>query len=199
MNARRRDRRLRLARVVLAVVGLGVTAVAALLLLLASGVVDRVGDLVAGERLIRPAWDRAITDDRPVWTAVGIGAGLLLVVAGLAWLRAQLPRPRRQDPLEADGWGGVPGTTSVSGAALAAALEAELESSPSIRRARAELRGDRAELSLRLDVVDDAPAPPALLSEEVVPALERFRAVTGAPEPTLSVDLRPVERADRVS
>lgn len=186
---------------------LGILGLALLLFGLASvaigtGVAARLltsGGLNSGDHLLG-AWVRDVFANTAAVIGVGVLAGIV-VVLGLAWLLAQIPRTNAATPLrfhdEADG------LTTCSPAVLTDALCADVRTLPGVSDADAVLRGtaDRPELTLRLNA-DERTDIPALLHQVQDGPAANLRTALGVPLSLLAVqvDISPAPRtADRVS
>jgi hypothetical protein len=143
----------RVNRVLLTLLGLICLAGGVIILLLSVRV---FGDSPADQPILRPD-TRAFADRNAgwFWAAVGIGAGLLALLA-LRWLIAQA-RTQRVAALNLEPNRGI-GHTRVSSGALGEAVEDEVERIRGVSRASARMLGKPAQPLLRLDVklADDA-------------------------------------------
>ena len=132
------------------------------------------------------------------WPVVGVAGLALALFAGL-WLRAQFRLPRQAST---DLTVHRPsGTTNISGAGLADALEADVAASVErVRKASARVVGDSedADIDLRVDVADDADlsAVRRQIESDVLP---RFARAAGLARTTVYLDLRLEPGARRVA
>lgn len=198
---RRRNRQLRHQRVALVVLGLVLLAVGTAMLVLAEGLVDRLTDwAVADQAVLNEELVGTVRDNPRVGSAAALGAGALLVVIGVLWLRSQVPPQRRHgDVVVDDDTGETAGRNVVDGGALAAALEGDLERHPDVLSATAEMQPGRDLVRLRLVTADRA-GTEELCSHVIRPAVDRLALVAELPRsPQLEVDLRPEEGARHVA
>jgi hypothetical protein len=169
-------------------------ALATVAALLAGKVIDRIGDpLDAHTALLNPSGRRLLNEHQLAFQLGAVLVALLFIAVGVAWLRQQIPAPRRQGDVPLDiGDGGVDGRNTIAGDALARALEADLERSASVARARAELRAGSEFVRIRLDVDEEASVD-EILTRVVDPAIARVVTVAElATAPRVLADIRPV-------
>ena len=191
---RLRNRQLRASRGVLAVTGLILAGIAVLGLLLSTNIVDGYGSwFEADAPVLNPSARQSLDANVLLAQGVAAAAGLLLIAIGVVWLRAQIPPIRHQEDNRFDNPDtDVVGTNTITGSALAHALETDLQRSDVIDRARAEFRTDDNLLRLRLDI-DDTASIDEILDTVVDPAVDRITIVAElGTKPTLQIDLRPL-------
>jgi hypothetical protein len=194
-----RNRQLAISRTFLIVVGAVLVAGAVIAGLLATELVDRLGNaLDADTALLNADGLRLLYVHRLAFQFLALGVGLLLIVAGIAWLRNQLPPHRRQEDHSVETQlADVAGRNTVAGGALAHALENDLARTPQVERARAEFRGEEGIVRLRLDI-DDHSSAEEIVGSIVEPAIDRVATVAELPgRPNVEIDLRPVSSSVR--
>lgn len=192
---RLRNRQLRWSRVLLTGTGLVLVALAVVGLLLATDAVRSLGGgrVRSGGPLLTDtglAWIDA--HQRAVRIAT-FATGVVLLVLGQMLLRLQVPPIRRQHdqrlPNLVDDT--APGANRIRGRALADALESDLERSPLVRRARAEIHPDHDLVRLRLDVHERATTD-QLSADVIGPAVARLSRVAQLdPGVTVRADISP--------
>lgn len=190
-------RQVRRDRVILGGLGVLVAAVAIVLTLLHTGALDRLGDLRSEGRVLGPELRAHFERNELTWQLIVFGVGLALVALGVWWLRGQIPPlPEHQD-VELEVPSEVPGETTVSGRALARALEDDLRRNDGVADARAQVRAADGRLRLGLDVPTDVDLDHVL--DEVVPAaVDRFAMVSDLPSPPeVEIELRLVAPVGR--
>lgn len=191
---RLRNRQLRASRGALAMTGLLLASSAVLGLLLSTNVIDSYGSWLDSDTPVLNRNARQFLNAHELWTrGVVVATGLLLIVIGTMWLRAQIPPIRHQENNHFENSDtDLAGSNTVTGRALARALETDLERSDLIDRARAEFRTDDNLLRLRLDI-DDTASIDEILDTVVNPAVDRITIVAElGTQPTLQIDLRPL-------
>jgi hypothetical protein len=197
-----RNRQLAISRTFLIVVGAVLLAGAVIAGLLATEIVDRLGNaLDAQTALLNADGLRLLYVHRLAFQFLALGIGVVLIVVGLVWLKNQIPPHRRQEDHSVETQvSDVAGRNTVAGGALAHALENDLARSPQVERARAELRGEEGIVRLRLDI-DDGSSADEVLGAVVEPAIDRVATVAELPtRPDVQIDLRPVRSSvSRVS
>jgi hypothetical protein len=179
-------------RAALTVVGVAALVVATLMLLVATGTIDRLGRFVDGDRpLLGPRLDRSLTDHQTWWQLGTVGVGVVLVALGLWWLRHQLPARRElHDTTFTDLGDGTPGDTTINGRALANGLEADLRRHADVIDARAEVLLDAGLVRILLTAADDVDVE-RLTTDAVRPAVARLAAVADIDTPpTAQIDIR---------
>lgn len=140
----------RLNRIWLTVIGLLLLITAVIIGGLAAGIeVPGLGLPQPDDRAV-PAGTADLLDSTWAHAAIGV-VGLLLIVLGLAWLVAQLPRRDAARPLRLHG-DPRGGTTMLVPSVLTRAIEAQVESLPGVTDGSALLRGTakRPELVLKI-------------------------------------------------
>ena len=191
---RLRNRQVRASRIMLAATGLVLLALSSLARLLSTGAVDRYGSRLDSDTVV-------LNDDalrffdahRLGLQGIVFAGGVMAAALGVRWLLHQIPPIRHQEDNEfANPDSDLPGSNTVAGGALAHALEADLERSDAVTRARAEFRTGDNVLRLRLDV-DEKANVDTLLDAVVTPAIERITHVAelGAAL-VVQIDLRPL-------
>lgn len=184
-------------RAILAGLGAVLAALAVVLTLVHTGAVDRIGPFGGEGRVLDADLRNHVERNELTWQLILFGVGLALVALGAWWLRGQIPPlPDHQDvPLDVPSE--VPGETTVSGRALARALEDDLRRDGDVADARAEVRAADGQLRLRLSVPTDVDLDHVL--DEVVPAaVDRFALVSDlAVPPDVEVELRLVAPTGR--
>ncbi len=191
---RLRNRQLRASRFVLAIIGLVLVTSSVLGLSLSTNVVDRYGSWLDSDAPVLNRTAREFLDTHELWTRTAVvAAGLLLILIGTVWLRAQIPPTRHQEDNHFENPDtDLVGSNVVTGRALARALETDLERSDLIGRARAEFRTDDNLLRLRLDI-DETASIDEILDTVVHPAVDRITTVSElGTKPRLQIDLRPL-------
>jgi hypothetical protein len=194
-----RNRQLRTSRTLLVVTGSLLVALGALGLLLATQAINRIGNPVDAQRALLNSDGRRLLSDHQLAFQIGaVVVALMLIATGIVWLKNQIPPTRHQEDNEFDNPDPEnPGRNTVRGGALAHALEAHLESSGPVQRARAEFRTDDDLIRLRLDVDQTVPLD-EILNGIVNPAVDRITAVAELGQrPSVETDLRPVAVASR--
>ena len=197
-----RDRQLRTTRVFLVAIGVMLFGLAITAALLAAKLIGSIGDPLDAHTPLLNANGRRLLHEHELAFQLGAAlVALLFIAVGIAWLRVQIPSPRRHDdvPLDIGDTPGdarnIDGRNTIAGDALAEALEADLERSPLVARARAELRSGSDVVRLRLDVDEDASVD-EILAAVVDPALARAVTVASLPNtPRVEADIRPVAGA----
>jgi hypothetical protein len=196
---RLRDNQLRSSRRLLVAVGLVLVVLAAFGAMLASKIVDRLADPLDARTAVLNEHGRRLLDQHELAFQLGAAAvALVLITVGVMWLKNQIPPVRqRQDNRFENPDSEYPGRNTVSGGAVAHALEADLERSESVARARAEFRSERDLVRLRLDV-DESTSVDDVLVSIVSPAIDRIATVAEFDRrPAVQTDLRPVELSRR--
>jgi hypothetical protein len=194
-----RNRQLRTSRTLLVITGSLLVALGALGLLLATEAIDQIGNPVDAQRaLLNDNGRRLLSDHQLAFQIGALVVALVLIATGIVWLKNQIPPIRHQEDNEFDNPDPEhPGRNAVRGGALAHALEAHLETSEPVQRARAEFRTDDDLIRLRLDVDETVPLD-EILNGIVNPAIDRITAVAELEQrPSVETDLRPVAAASR--
>jgi hypothetical protein len=128
------------------------------------------------------------------WAAASVS--VLVALAALAWLRAQLhfPRPANEDLTRTD----PDGTAVLHGAAAADALAADVDSLPGVASAAARIWGDptKPAVYLRVQINDDAPID-TLRTRIETESLDRLRKALQVDALDALVDLRLAEPRGR--
>ncbi|MDD7939127.1 hypothetical protein PHK61_11945 [Actinomycetospora lutea] len=165
----------RLNRSLLAVAGLVLLAVAALVAGIATGRLPLVATDAALVGGALPSW----------WPWVAAAAGVVVGLAGLRWLLAQARRRPPGDTWTVPAGGPVPGSTSVSGGVTAAAVREDLTGHAAIADARVRLTdgAPRPTLYVELDLAADADARDAVghLEQHALPRLRRALGAAAVP------------------
>ncbi|HEY3833360.1 MAG TPA: hypothetical protein VGO03_13770 [Acidimicrobiia bacterium] len=174
--------------------GVALVVVSVAGLLLATKAVRTFGDaLDAHTALLNTHGDRLLRGHELAFQIGTLVVGLLLAALGVRWLATHLPPVRSQRdaavPNSADAQ--LPGRNVVAGSALSRALQAQLEASPLVRRARAEVGAPDDPIRLRLDIDESTPVPD-VLSQVVQPALRRLDAILGREDVQPIIDIRPI-------
>ncbi|GAA4925106.1 alkaline shock response membrane anchor protein AmaP [Streptomyces coeruleoprunus] len=126
--------------------------------------------------------------DQGWWWPVVLGALTVLLLLALAWLAAQLRRPRQAEVL-IDTYDGDGAT--LRGRALEAAVEAGTRTLEGVARAHVRVTGSRTAPTLRLDLLLEPQASPQeTLAGLVDGPLAHARESTGLPELPAEVRLR---------
>jgi hypothetical protein len=189
-----RDRQLRTSRALLVATGTILLVLAALAALLASKLVDRIGQPLDARTVLLNANGRRVLSEHQLGFQLGaLAVGIVLIAVGLTWLRQQIPPIRRHEDTPLDGAdGGVDGRNMIAGDALAHALERDLERSPHVARARAELQPGSEVVRLRLDVDEEVPVH-EVITTVVDPAIGRVVTVAELSKPLrVETEVRPV-------
>ena len=178
-------------RIALTLIGAALTARAALVLLVATGAIERIGSYVDGDDSLFNAPLATSLEDNQIWWQLGtLAAGVLALILGLVWLRHQLPARRQLHDTTLDVHHDTPGDTIVDGRAFANAFEADVRRHPDVLDARADMLLDRALVRLRLTAAEDTQLE-QLLSDAVHPAIARLATVAGlATQPASEIDVR---------
>jgi hypothetical protein len=195
-----RNRQLTFSRTLLLVVGLILLGGAILVGLLATKIVDRYGEaLDAHTAILNDHGYRLLKDHELLFQIGAVLVGAVLVTVGIVWLTNQIPPHRHHEDHVFDNPDpAIAGRNTVAGDALAHALEADLERSPAVERARVEFRTDADLVRLRLDVAEDV-AVEDIMANVVTPAIDRITTVAELPaRPQLQADLRPVGATRRL-
>jgi hypothetical protein len=189
-----RDRQLRTSRALLVVTGTILLVGAAIAGLLAAKLVDRIGRPLDARTVLLNAHGRQLLHEHQLGFQLGaLVVGIVLIVVGASWLRQQVPPMRRHEdtPLEISD-AEVDGRNMIAGDALAHALESDLERSPHIARARAELQTGSEVVRLRLDIDEDTPMH-EIITTVVDPAVARVVTVAElSTPPRVETEVRPV-------
>lgn len=197
---RSRNRQLGRHRFALGLLGLLLVAGGVTTLLLGEAVVDGLGEWIDAEGVVLDdEADAAIRDDQRWFQLGAMGAGLVLIVLGLWWLRRQVPARRiHHDRDLPPSSGDVPGTNTVRGGALAEALEHELEADPRISGVVAEVRADDEKVRLTVSVGESLSANE--LDELIRPAVRRVGRVAQMDgDPEVLTDVRLVHMSRQVA
>jgi hypothetical protein len=178
-------------------VGVVLLAAAVVAALLAGKVIHGLGHpLDSRTALLNDSGMRLLRRHQLTFQLVAALFALALIALGIAWLRQQIPPLRQQDDTRleiADSH--IDGRNMVAGDALARALEGDLEHSPYIARARAELQTDSETVRLRLDVDEEMPVD-HVIATVVDPAIARITTVAElAGRPRVETDIRLVRVA----
>ncbi|WP_462186374.1 MULTISPECIES: Asp23/Gls24 family envelope stress response protein [unclassified Frankia] len=175
----------RLNRVALVGVGLLCLAAGVLALLVGAGA---FGDGVADEAVLDADTRSYPTSHTWFWLAVGIGSGLVVLLA-LGWLRAQtaLAARRRGLYVTDDALGGV----HLSAAALTDAVEDDVFGIAGVEAVRAVLRGRREPVLEIAVTVVPGPGVAGVLDDIRGPVLHRARTAVGRPRLPAKVEVRP--------
>ncbi|MDX6414079.1 MAG: hypothetical protein QOH23_1489 [Gaiellaceae bacterium] len=197
-----RDRQLRATRAFLVVVGAALFGLAIAAALLAAKVIESIGDPLDAHTPLLNASGRRLLHEHELAFQLGAAlAALLFIGVGFAWLLLQIPSRRRHDNVPVDigdtavDGHNIGGRNTIAGDALAEAFEADLERSPLVARARAELRSGSDVVRIRLDVDEDAPVD-EILATVVDPAIARIVTVADLQtRPRVQADIRPVAGA----
>jgi hypothetical protein len=185
-------------RIALGLLGVVLTTGAVLVLLVATGVIQSLRAYIdRDEPIFNRRLRTALDDHQLAWQLGAVVVGLLLVIAGLVWLRHQLPARRQLHDTHLDVHDETPGNTIVDGRALANAFEADLRGHPDVLDARADMLLDQGVVRVRLTAADDVDVE-RLISDAVQPAVARLTTVAslGTP-PQPEVDVRLREREGR--
>jgi hypothetical protein len=186
----RRDKQLRISRVVLTLIGTLLLTFAAIGTLLATKRISHTGALDSHTPILNASGQQLFDNHQLAFQLGAVAVAVVLVTAGAMWVRNQIPPIAHQhDQPIANRNGELPGTNTVRGDALAHALAADLERPTFINRAQAEIRTDDNLIRLRLHVDDSAPLERILTSIE--PAIDRVTHITHLePRPHITTDLR---------
>ncbi|WP_055749361.1 hypothetical protein [Frankia sp. AvcI1] len=177
-------------RVILAALGVLLTAAGVLALLVGVGV---FGDSRSDQPVLDPTVRGFAAGHGWFWPVVGVASGLVALLA-LAWL-AQQARTDRSPGLDVthDALGDV----HLPAAALTDAVADDVAAIAGVEGARAELRG-RREPSLDIAVrVTRGTDVPGVVGEVCGPVLGRARRALGRPDLPAQVNIRPVGVARR--
>jgi hypothetical protein len=187
-----RDRQLRTSRCLLVVIGLALLTAAVIGALLAGKVIHGIGrPLNSRTALLNVSGMRLLRRHQLTFQLVAVLVALALIGLGITWLRRQIPPVRHHEDTPLDITDArVDGRNMIAGDALARALETDLEQSPYITRARAEVQTASEIVRLRLDVDEEMPVG-RIIATVVEPAIARVATVAElVGRPRVETDIR---------